>query len=81
MSPELLYAHSYVNRPCRSYSSRCPRSVCSGVGTRLSRNGFALYETHERLIARAASKNGVYPTTLHTIYPDFGLIASDFSQC
>ena len=46
-----------------------------GWEPRLSRNGFALYDTQERLVARAASRNGVYPTTLHTIYPNFGLIA------
>ena len=48
-----------------------------GWEPRLSRNGFALYDTQERLIARAASKNGVYPTTLQTIYPDFGLVAGE----
>lgn len=48
-----------------------------GWEPRLSRNGFALYDTQDRLIARATSKNGVYPTTLKTIYPDLGLIAGE----
>src|SRR5258706_5719515 len=48
-----------------------------GWEPRLSRNGFALYDTQDRLIARATSKNGVYPTTLKTIYPDLGLVAGE----
>ena len=41
-----------------------------------SRNGFALYEAKERLIARATLKNGVYPLTLQIIHPDFDLIGA-----
>jgi len=60
-----------------STSAMYPTSAIalSPLEPRLSRNGFVLYDTHERLIARAVSKNGMYPNTLHTIYPDFGLIA------
>ena len=48
-----------------------------GWEPRLSRNGFTLYDTKERMIAHATLKNGVYPLTLQTIYPDFGLFASE----
>ena len=44
---------------------------------RLSRNGFALYDMQDRLVACPTSKNGVYPTTLKTIYPNLGLIAGE----
>ncbi len=43
----------------------------------LSNNGFALYDTQHQLIARATSKNGVYPTMLKTIYPDLGLVVGE----
>jgi hypothetical protein len=42
---------------------------------RLSRNGFALYDTKERSVAHTTSRNGVYPLTLQTIYPHFGFVA------
>jgi hypothetical protein len=46
----------------------------------LSRNRFMLFDTNERLIARAAMKNGVYLLTLQTIYPDFGLVAVEVDE-
>ena len=36
-----------------------------------------LYDTKERMIAHATLKKGVYPLTLQTIYPGFGLVASE----
>jgi len=69
-NPQRLLCTQYLPSPYL-----CWEAFAQGLEPRLSRNGFALYDTHERLIARAASKNGMYPTTLHTIYPDFGLIA------
>jgi hypothetical protein len=53
------------------------RLFAQGWEPRLSRKGFALYDAQDQLIARAASRNGIYPTTLTTIYPDLGLVASD----
>ena len=40
-------------------------------------HGFTLYDTKERLIARATLKNGVHPLTLQTIYPDLDLVARE----
>lgn len=40
-----------------------------GWEPRLSYNGFMLFETNERLIARAAMKNGVYPFILQRSTP------------
>ena len=42
-----------------------------GWEPRLSRNGFTLYDTKERMIAHATLKNGVYPLTLQTDPPRF----------
>ena len=47
-----------------------------GREPRLSRNGFMLYGPKDQMIARATLRNGRYPLTLPTIYPDFGLITS-----
>ena len=44
---------------------------------RLRRIGFTLYDTKEHMIAHATLKNGVYPLTLQTIDPDFGLVVSE----
>jgi hypothetical protein len=46
-----------------------------GWEPRLSRNGFALYDTKERSVAHTTLRNGVYPLTLQTIYPHFGFVA------
>ena len=51
-----------------------------GLGTLLSRNGFTLFDTNERLIACTAMKNGVYPLTLRAIYSDFGLVAGEVDK-
>jgi hypothetical protein len=51
--------------------------LISGWEPRLSRNGLTLYDAKERLFARVPMKNNVYPVTLQTIYPDFGLITSE----
>ncbi len=50
------------------------RLYSQGWEPRLSRNGFTLYDTKERLISRATLKNGVYAPTLH---PDFSLVAGE----
>jgi len=56
------------------------RLFSQGWEPRLSRNGFMLFDTKEHLIARAAMKNGVYPLTLQTIYPNFGLVAGEVDE-
>ena len=42
-----------------------------------SGNGLTLYDTKERLIARATMKNSVYPLILPIVYPDFDLVAGE----
>jgi hypothetical protein len=48
-----------------------------GWEPRLSQNEPTLYDTNGRLVICAPMKNNVYPVTLQTIYPDFGLIAGE----
>jgi hypothetical protein len=48
-----------------------------GWEPQLSRNGFAVYDTKERLVTHTTLRNGRYPLTLQTIYPDFGLVADE----
>ena len=39
-----------------------------------------LHDSKERLIACVSLKNGIYPLTLRTIYPNFSLIANEADE-
>ena len=58
-------------------SSFMLESSSPGLGTMIEAQQFTPYNMKEHMIALATLKNGVYPLTFQTIYPDFSLVASE----